>query len=65
MVYLKLANNTIIPNFRRDITADYVRLTAETLKFADDIIKEMVEKRWLEQPPKSPDRYELAGVPVR
>lgn len=45
---------------RRDIGVMYSRLTAEVLKYADDGAKMMIKYGWMEEPPRSLDRDELA-----
>ncbi len=45
---------------RRDIHLKYSRLTAEIGKYAEDGANLMIEYNWMEQPPLSPDRDELA-----
>jgi hypothetical protein len=39
-----------------DLAAQYHRLMAEIEQFAEDGANIMIEKGWLEQPPKAPDR---------
>lgn len=46
---------------RRDLGADYVRLTTETLQYAEDGMNIMIENEWLEQPPQATDRDQLAN----
>jgi hypothetical protein len=45
---------------RHDLGADFSRLMAEILHFAEDGINLMIENRWLEQPPQAIDRDLLA-----
>jgi hypothetical protein len=47
---------------RRDISASYVRLTAEIAKFAEEGANLMIENGWMEEPPRTPNRNELANV---
>lgn len=44
---------------RRDIATDYVHLSAEAGKFAEDGINIMIDNGWLEQPPQTADRDNL------
>lgn len=46
--------------FRKDVTTDYTRLSAEILKYADDGAKLMIDKGWMEEPPQTADREQLA-----
>jgi hypothetical protein len=41
---------------RRDLGANYVRLTAEIAQFSEDGVNIMIENGWLEQPPQATDR---------
>jgi hypothetical protein len=45
---------------RKDIALTYVRLAAEIGSFAESGAKIMIDKGWLEEPPKAADRRELA-----
>ena len=45
---------------RKDLGANYVRLTAEVAQFAEDGTNIMIEQSWLEQPPQAADRDLLA-----
>lgn len=45
---------------RRDIAAQYVAHTAELAAYAEDGAKLMIDKGWLEEPPKATDRRTLA-----
>ncbi|WP_347552967.1 DUF3231 family protein (plasmid) [Pseudalkalibacillus hwajinpoensis] len=45
---------------RHDLGLHYVRLTAEIAKFSEDGAKMMIDKGWMEQPPKAADRDQLA-----
>ncbi|MFJ5717918.1 DUF3231 family protein [Neobacillus sp. NPDC093127] len=45
---------------RRDIALQYVRLSAEIAKYAEDGANIMIKNGWLEQPPMAPNRDELA-----
>lgn len=47
-------------NSRRDISAHYIRLILELLKFAEDGANLMIKNGWLEQPPTASDRDSLA-----
>ncbi|MEK4159435.1 MULTISPECIES: DUF3231 family protein [Paenibacillus] len=47
---------------RRDLGANYVRLTAEISQFAEDGTNIMIENEWLEQPPQATDRDQLAST---
>ncbi|MGJ7922876.1 DUF3231 family protein [Neobacillus sp. LXY-4] len=44
---------------RRDIIADYARLTAEAGKYAEDGMNIMINHEWCERPPHAADRDEL------
>lgn len=45
---------------RKDLGVLYGRLSAEILLYAEDGANIMIKNGWLEQPPKAPDREELA-----
>jgi hypothetical protein len=47
---------------RRDLGANYVRLTAEIVQFSEDGANIMIENGWLEQPPQATDRDQLTNV---
>lgn len=44
---------------RRDLAANYVRLTSEIAQYAEDGANIMIEHGWLEQPPQATDRDQL------
>ncbi|AFH60782.1 DUF3231 family protein [Paenibacillus caseinilyticus] len=44
---------------RHDLGADYERNLMETMKFADDGAKLLIERGWMEQPPQAPEREKL------
>ncbi|MBD2867264.1 DUF3231 family protein [Paenibacillus arenilitoris] len=44
---------------RKDVAANYVKLTAEIAAYANHGAKLMIENGWLEEPPQSPDRRKL------
>jgi len=44
---------------RRDLAANYVRLTAEIVQYTEDGANIMIENGWLEQPPQATDRDQL------
>lgn len=44
---------------RKDLSLDYVRLSAEIAAFAEDGANIMIENGWLEEPPMAVDRDEL------
>jgi hypothetical protein len=46
---------------RRDLAANYVRLTSEIITFAEDGTNIMIDNGWLEQPPQATDRDKLAN----
>ncbi len=46
---------------RRDLGVMYARLVAEILKYAEDGANIMIKNGWLEEPPRSLDRDELAN----
>ncbi|MGG7618985.1 DUF3231 family protein [Bacillus coreaensis] len=46
---------------RRDLGADYVRLTAETLHYAEDGMNIMIENGWLEKPPQATASDQLSN----
>src|SRR5699024_9578937 len=45
---------------RRDLGEKYARLSAEIALYAEDGANIMINKGWMEQPPKAADRKELA-----
>jgi hypothetical protein len=47
---------------RRDIAATYMRLMAETAKYAEDGANITIGNAWLEEPPHAPDRRQLAKI---
>jgi len=47
---------------RRDLVANYVRLTTEISQYGEDGINIMIENQWLEQPPHATDRDQLTNV---
>lgn len=49
-------------NARRDLALKYVMLTAELAKYAEDGAILMIDKGWLEEPPKASDRRALTKV---
>jgi spore coat protein CotF len=49
-------------SLRSDITSTYVRLTAETAKYANDGVNLMIENSWLEEPPQTVNREQLANL---
>jgi hypothetical protein len=46
---------------RRDLGANYVRLSAEIALFAEDGANIMIENGWMEQPPQATDRDKLVS----
>ncbi|WP_431800401.1 DUF3231 family protein [Halobacillus andaensis] len=52
--------NSMTMSPRRDIGVMYSRLVAEIMKYADDGSKIMIKYGWMEEPPRSLDRDELA-----
>ena len=44
---------------RRDIAANYARLSAEIGKFAEDGMNIMIDRGWMERPPQAADREEI------
>ncbi|WP_429310984.1 DUF3231 family protein [Paenibacillus mucilaginosus] len=44
---------------RHDLGADYERVLMETMKFADDGAKLLIEQGWMEQPPQAPEHEKL------
>lgn len=46
---------------RRDLGANYVRLTAEIIQYSEDGTDLMIENGWLEQPPQAIDRNQLVN----
>ncbi|TFB18541.1 DUF3231 family protein [Filobacillus milosensis] len=52
--------SSIAQSPRRDIGTMYSRLIAELLKFADEGTRLMIKNGWLEEPPRTVDRNELA-----
>jgi spore coat protein CotF len=49
-------------SLRSDITSTYGRLTAETAKYANDGVNIMIENSWLEEPPQTANREQLANL---
>ena len=49
-------------SMRRDISLDFVRLSAEIAKYAEEGANIMIENGWLEEPPLSEDRNKLANT---
>jgi hypothetical protein len=64
MFHVNILNATSIASYgtsiagslRKDLSADYSRLTLEVIKYADDGVKIMIKNNWLEQPPQAVDR---------
>lgn len=48
-------------NARRDLGANYTRLSLELLKYAEDGANLMIKNGWFEQPPTASDRESLAN----
>ncbi|HET7521835.1 MAG TPA: DUF3231 family protein [Bacillales bacterium] len=44
---------------RKDLAANYSRLTAEIVKYSADGAKLMIDKGWMEEPPQAADRDQL------
>jgi hypothetical protein len=49
----------ISTTLRKDISADYTRLIAELVQYADDGVHIMIKNGWMEQPPQNIDREAL------
>jgi hypothetical protein len=49
-------------SMRRDLAAQYTRLTAEMVQYAEDGANLLIAHEWLEQPPTADDRVALANV---
>lgn len=47
-------------SFRRDLSANYVRLMVEIGMYVDDSIKMLIKNGWMEEPPMADDRKQLA-----
>jgi hypothetical protein len=47
---------------RRDLSAHYIRIMGEVLKFAEDGTNIMIDNGWMEQPPRVVDHDELANT---
>ncbi|ALC91797.1 hypothetical protein AM500_19915 [Bacillus sp. FJAT-18017] len=62
MIYAGIGNYglSISETQRSDLINDYSRLTAEILKFSEDGANIMIANQWLEQPPLSANRRDLA-----
>ncbi|QQK76283.1 DUF3231 family protein [Salicibibacter cibarius] len=45
---------------RKDIIADYSRLTAEIMKYSAESAKILIDNGWMEEPPQAKDRDQLA-----
>jgi hypothetical protein len=53
---------SVSTTLRRDLSVSYLRLTAEIAKYAEDGANIMIDNGWLEEPPLTSDRNELANV---
>ncbi|MFD1849604.1 DUF3231 family protein [Oceanobacillus bengalensis] len=51
---------SISTNTRRDIAANYTRLTGEILLYSEDGANILIKNGWMEEPPRMVDREELA-----
>ena len=62
MIYAGIGNYgiSISESQRTDLVVDYSRLTVEILKFSEDGVNLMIANEWLEQPPLSANRRDLA-----
>ncbi len=62
MIYAGIGNFgvSISESQRSDLVTDYTRLTAEVLKFSEDEVNLMIANKWLEQPPLTSNRRDLA-----
>jgi hypothetical protein len=62
MIYAGIGNFgvAISESQRSDLVVDYSRLSAEILKFSEDGVNLMIAKEWLEQPPLTSDRKDVA-----
>ncbi|MBD8069361.1 DUF3231 family protein [Bacillus sp. PS06] len=62
MIYTGVGNYgiSISESQRSDMVADYLRLIGEVLKYSEEGANIMIANQWLEQPPLSADRKELA-----
>ncbi|PAV27824.1 hypothetical protein CIL05_19950 [Virgibacillus profundi] len=56
---------SISTNIRRDLVANYTRLTAEIALYSEDGANLMIDNEWLEEPPRMVDRDELAKSNTR
>lgn len=62
MIYAGIGNYgiAISESQRSDMVIDYSRLNAEILKYSEDGVNIMIANKWLEQPPLSLNREDLA-----
>ncbi|MEN2768047.1 DUF3231 family protein [Ornithinibacillus xuwenensis] len=51
---------SLATSHRRDLVAQYTRLTTEIMKYSEDGANIMISNGWLEEPPRESDRQELA-----
>ncbi|WP_158591745.1 DUF3231 family protein [Oceanobacillus halophilus] len=51
---------SISTNTRRDIAANYTRLTGEIMLYSEDGANILIKNEWMEEPPRMVDREELA-----
>jgi len=51
-------------SLRHDLIVNYTRLIGEAVDYGEDGINIMIENGWLEEPPRTIDRRELAKEPV-
>lgn len=56
---------SISTNIRRDLIANYTRLTGEIALYSEDGANIMIDNEWLEEPPRMVDRDELAKTDKR
>ena len=62
MIYAGIGNYgiAISESQRSDMVIDYSPLNAEILKYSEDGVNIMIANKWLEQPPLSLNREDLA-----
>ncbi len=62
MIYAGIGNYgvAISESQRSDLIVDYTRLTSEIMKYSEDGVNLMIANKWLEQPPLSANRRDLA-----
>ncbi|AFC29512.1 hypothetical protein PM3016_2630 [Paenibacillus mucilaginosus 3016] len=47
---------------RLDLAVEYTKLISDVMQYGKDLTDLLIEREWMEEPPHSPNRAELAGV---